>query len=102
MHIFSENFKVSSRAYGDVLVDMDSLMWALSVAARGRLLQRKAEQGAKGTPRTAGQWSPQSEHSTEQQSKAGEATSPIDTSSDRGKVTSEKASRSVQERQMDI
>lgn len=40
--------------------------------------------------------------STGEQSKALEATSPADTSSDRGKVTSEKASRSVQERQMEI
>lgn len=79
---------------------MDSLTWGLSIAARGRLLQREAEQGAKGAPEEQG--SNPHHQSTEEHSKAVEATSPIDTSSDRGKVTSERASRSIQERQMEI
>lgn len=79
------------------MVDMVSLTWGLSTAAIGRLLQREAE--LRVPPEQQGSNPPN--QSTGEKSKAVETTSPIDTS-DRDKVTSQKASRSVQERQMEI
>lgn len=70
---FSVNFKVIPCVYKRVLVDMDSLTWGLSISARGRLsweLRVSPEQ----------QGSNPHNQSTREQSKAVEATSPIDTS----------------------